>query len=497
MTIKSSFGSVHLDVNPSAHSSASVVEPGRPFRILLLGDFSGRTAPAAKVSTRWHPLEIDRDNFAEVLARLAPGFSGMHFRELDDFHPDRIYADSELFQRLREVRRKLEKPATFAEAAAEIRAWSQGPPAPPATARTEPPAEPERPTLPDAASGVSLLDSIVEADGPPARPPVTRRDDLRSFVESVVAPYTVPAENPELPRLRSLVDAESGARMRAILHHTTFQALEAAWRGVFHLVRAIETGSQLKLYLLDISKAELAAEAELAADLSSTGDLRESRAWRILVEETVGMGEDAWSVVAGNYSFARTVGDGEMLSRLARIMSFAGAPFLGEADPAGSATETEEAALVWERLRRLPEACWIGLAMPRFLLRLPYGKKTDQVESFDFEEMPGAPGHREYLWGNPAFACVQLLAEAFANDGWEMRPGKYAQIDRLPVHVYQAGGEKHAKPCAEVLLTERDIEWILDQGYMALASIRGRDAVRLVRFQSIAKPPARLSGRWE
>jgi type VI secretion system protein ImpC len=198
--------------------------------------------------------------------------------------------------------------------------------------------------------------------------------------------------------------------------------------------------------------------------------------------------------VAGNYAFARTAGDVEILGRLAKIMSFAGAPFLGEADPGGSA---EEASPEWERLRRSTEACWIGLAMPRFLLRLPYGKETDPVESFDFEEMPGVPNHREYLWGNPALACVQLLAEAFAHDGWAMRPGKYAEIDRLPVHVYEAEGEKHAKPCAEVLLTERDIEWILEQGYMALASIRGRDAVRLVRFQSIAKPPARLSGRWE
>src|ERR1035437_10319696 len=91
MTIKSSFGSVHLDVNPGTHSSASVVEPETPFRILLLGDFSGRAAQAAQSSTRWHPGEIDRDNFEEVLARIAPGFSGMHFRELDDFHPDRIY----------------------------------------------------------------------------------------------------------------------------------------------------------------------------------------------------------------------------------------------------------------------------------------------------------------------------------------------------------------------------------------------------------------------
>jgi type VI secretion system protein ImpC len=490
MTIKSSFGAVHLDVNPSARSSATVLEPGTPFRILLLGDFKGSGGQAAQRSTVWKPVEIDRDNFEDVLARLAPGFSGMHFRELDDFHPDRIYQESQLFQPLREVRRKLEEPATFAEAAAEIRAWAKEPTPPAASERISPPQKAERPALPDAGSGISLLDSIVEAAEHTRLPASMRRDDLQSFVERVVAPHTVPAENPELPRLRALVDAEAGARMRALLHHSAFQALEAAWRATFRLVRAIETGSQLKVYLLSVS------QAELAADLSSADDLRESQAWRILVDETTGSRGEPWSVAAGNYSFARTVGDAQMLGRLAEIMSIAGAPFLGEADPGSGGTEPEEGARQWERLREMPEASWIGLAMPRFLLRLPYGKKTDRLESFDFEEMPGAPSHQDYLWGNPAFACVQLLAEAFSMDGWDMQHGTSSEIDGLPVHVYEAEGEQEAKPCAEVLLTERDIEWILEQGYMALASIRGQDSVRLVRFQSIAKPPARLSGRW-
>ena len=484
MTIKSDFAEVHLDVDPGARRSATMIEPETPFRILLLGDFSGRAA------TSWKPVEVDRDNFEEVLARVGPGFSGMRFQQLDDFHPDRIYGQSPLFQGLREVRRKLETRSTFAEAAAEIRAWSKEQSPPAATLRTAPPAAPERPLLPDPASGISLLDSIVEASEPAKPSSVTRRGGLQGFIESVVAPHTVAAENPELPRMRALVDAEASARMRALLHHSRFQALEAAWRAVYYLVRAIETGSQLKLYLLDVSKSEL------AADLSAADDLRESQVWHILVTDTVETGGDPWSVAAGNYSFARTVGDAQMLGRLARIMSFARAPFLGEADPGSSGTETEDAARHWERLRQMPEACWVGLAMPRFLLRLPYGKQTDPLESFDFEEMPGEPSHQEYLWGNPAFACVQLLAEAFANDGWEMRPGAYSEIDRLPVHIYEAEGEKHAKPCAEVLLTERDIEWILDQGFMALDSKRDRDVVRLVRFQSIAKPLARLSGRW-
>ena len=486
MTIKSSFGAVNLDVNVGVGPSPVVLEPEAPFPILLLGDFSGSAAQSAKSSTGWKPVAIDRDNSEEVLGRMAPGFSGMRFRELDDFHPDRIYQQSGLFQSLREVRRKLEEPSTFAEAAAQIRGWTEGQTPPAAAVRTAPPAEPQRPAQP---SGASLLDSILEAAEHEA-PTFGIRDSLQSFVDSVVAPHVAPAENPELPRLRELVDAEAGARMRAILHHSAFQAVEAAWRAVFRLVRAIETGSQLKLYLLDISKAEL------AADLNSADDLRQSRAWRILVQETVGTGGDPWSVVACNYSFMRTVDDAQMLGRLAKIMSFARAPFLGEADPGNSGMETEEAARHWDALRQLPEASWIGLAMPRFLLRLPYGKKIDPVESFDFEEMSGTPGHQQYLWGNPAFACVQLLAEAFANDGWEMRPGAYAEIDGLPLHVYEAQGEKQVKPCAEVLLTERDIDWILDQGYMALVSIRDRDAVRLMRFQSIAKPLARLSGPW-
>src|SRR5207248_1494303 len=149
-------------------------------------------------------------NYEEVLAGVAPEFSGMCFRELDDFHPDRIYQERPIFRALRELREKLEQPGTFARAAAEIRGWGQAPTAP---------AEPERPALPDLAPGGSWLDSIVEATEPKAPERVIRRGGLQAFVESVVAPHLVPAESPELPRLRAQVDAELGTRMRALLHH--------------------------------------------------------------------------------------------------------------------------------------------------------------------------------------------------------------------------------------------------------------------------------------
>ena len=485
MSTKPASIAMHLDVNPKASAMAAVLDPETPFRILVLGDFSGKTRHSEDTSP-WRAIEIDRDNFDDVMVRVAPEFAGIQFTELDDFDPDRIYRESPLFQVLRDARRKLEHPATFAEAAKQIRAWGKVEDAPSA---------PERPPLPSAGSGMSLLDSILDAEEPEPGPPPRRPDEFQAFVERAVAPFTVPAERPELPRLREIVDEESGLRMRALLHHARFQALEAAWRALYHLVRAAETGIRLKLYVADVSKAEL------EGDLSAAEDLQRSRAWRLMVELPPSMqdeaGETPWSVIAGNYAFAQSVADAKTLTSLARIASFAGAPLLAEADPAASPADAEAGAAAWQQLRQLPEACWIGLAMPRFLVRLPYGAKTEPLEAFAFEEMPGAPVHQHYLWGNPALLCAELLAEAYACDGTDMSPGAHLVVEGLPVHIYEAEGEKQAKSCAEVWLTERDIDWMLEQGYMPLTSIRERDSVRLVRFQSIADPPARLAGRWE
>jgi len=246
-------------------------------------------------------------------------------------------------------------------------------------------------------------------------------------------------------------------------------------------VRGLENGPQLKVYALDISKADLA------------GSLRELR--RILVDEAVGTpGGEPWTLVAADFTFARTESDIRLLTGLAGIMRAAGAVFLAEADP--NDADSQDAERLWQALRTSPQASSIGLALPRFLLRLPYGEKTNTIESFAFEEMPGTPDHHQYLWGNPAFACAYLLGLAFSSDGWDLRPGTHATITGLPLHVYEAEGEQQLKPCAEVLLSEAGADWILEQGFMPLVSIKNRDAVRLLRLQSIAQPPAPLSGAW-
>jgi type VI secretion system protein ImpC len=469
-------------------------EPDAPFHIAILGDFTGRENRAQIDPTfvARQPVLIDRDNYDEVLAQFAPelrlplgGPDGprvpIAFRELDDFHPDRIFDRLKIFQALRETREGLHDPARFEAAAEEVRSWSGiAKPRSPTTQVSRPPA---RDLLEQALTATESKRGEASAD--------RGRDDFQALLHDIVAPFIEAKPDPQRPELVAQVDAAISGQMRALLHHPDFQALEAAWRAVFFLVRRLTTDANLKVFLLDIAKPEL------AADLAAT--------YKFLIQGV----PDAqpWAVLAGNYSFDRTDEDLQLLGRMAAVARQAGAPFLAAAlprvlgcdsfadapdprdwRPAGSAVQS------WDALRGLPQASWLGLALPRFLLRLPYGIETDAAEHFAFEEFGLVPRHEDYLWGNAAFACAYLLGEAFSESGWHLRPGEVREIGGLPLHVYRAGGESSLKPCAEALLTDRAVEAILDRGLMALVSMS--DSVRLVRFQSLAHPAAALLGRW-
>ena len=518
-----SFGDVHLDVTVGRGKPGGSPDAETPFRIALLGDFSGRANRGLveigdKLAAR-RPVMIDRDNFDEVLAKMAPnielplqGEKGprvpLKFTDIDDFRPERLWERVGLFRKLRETRVRLADSSTFAAAAAEL---GFGPDAAPAS--EEPSAEPARPApasteeLPGLGGG-SLLEQSIEAteEHVGERRPSRTPDEWSQFLQKITAPHVVAKADPRQAELLALMDRATSAQMAALLHVADLQALEAAWRAVFFLVRNVETDSRLKLYLVDISKQEL------AADLRSSENLRATGLYRLLVEKTVGTpGAEPWAVLPANYTCHATREEAELAGRMAKIAAAAGAPFVAGAHPGllgcESLAETPnprewkplasgEAAQAWNALRHLPESRYVGLALPRFLLRLPYGAETDETEMFQFEEMSSPPAHEDYLWGNPSFACALLLAQAFAVEKWGMRPGMVADISGLPLHVYKAEGESRIKPCAEALLTESAAERMLEMGFMPLASLKDQATARLVRFQSIASPLSPLMGRW-
>ena len=434
----SSFSEVHL--GEQDETDPVELDPERPFRILLAGDFSGRSwrdnPPGA-----YTPQRIDRDNLDDVLASMKVSLNlhgiGFSFHELEDFHPDRIYRTAPIF---RDLDRHLQASAPPAEARA-ARAPSSG----------------------------SLLDQLVEEQDPEPERPVAWHDadDLSSFIQRVTKGHLEPRPDPAKQQLAARRDALATELLQGILHHPRMQAIEAAWRAVFMLIRGLDTDSNLQLYLLDITLPELVSEmSAVQKELRRKGP---------------------WALIASNYTFAQTELDAQVLRRLAGLGSSLGAPFLAEAQLPREITEQ-----AWEELRHSPEAKWIGLALPRFLLRLPYGKATDSIESFPFEEMPRSE-HGSYLWGNPAFLCAYLLGQSFLDQGWEMSRLE-RRIDGLPLHVYREEGEPVAKPCAEILMTEKDALSLLDAGFMPVASLKEQPAAMVVRFQSIAEPLAPLAG---
>jgi len=508
------FGGVNLTAGGDGAGARPTAET--PFCVAILGDFSGRGnrgISEAKTIGKRRAVLVDRDNFDEVLGRagaaiqLPMGESSsleLKFSELEDFHPDRIFERLDVFGKLRGLRGRLADAATFQKAAEELGLGSGAAAAAPKKTGMTPVVAPSAAKL---ASG-SLLDDMIEQTEARLATEGPRRgtDEVGDFARRMVAQHLVSNPDPRQPEILKVVDRAIGGLMRAVLHNPDFQALEAAWQAAFLLVRQLETGSQLKLYLIDISKEEL------AADLDSGKDLRDTGAYRLLVEQSVETpGAEPWTLIVGNYSFGAGEEDAELLSGMARIANRAGAVFLAGASPRllGCAAlestpqprewKAAEKSGGWSELRRRAEAGSVGLALPRFLLRLPYGKKTSPLETFEFEAFAEAPVHEDYLWGNAAFAVALLLGQAFSEAGWEMRPGSVAQMEKLPVHVYVTDGESQVKPCAEVLLTEDAVERMVEAGVMPLVSFKGREVVRVGRFQSIAEPLRGLAGggvRW-
>jgi len=241
--------------------------------------------------------------------------------------------------------------------------------------------------------------------------------------------------------------------MRAVLGHPRFQAMEAAWRGLDFAVREADDESS-RIYVAQLSRKEL------IADLAEASDLKSTRLYGLLRSR-------AWSGVFGLYSFGADAEDIELLGRIALLAASARTAFIAE----GSV----DMGPYWADLRSIPEAGSVGLALPRFLLRLPYGRKTNGIEAFEFEEMPEAPVHAAYLWGNPALACLAL----------KVRGGADLNFTGLPLHLYQKDGETTATPCAEVLMTEDQVRALMEAGMMPLVSYRDSDRVRLAGFRAI------------
>jgi len=501
-------GSMSFQFTLGRPSAAARPTEGTPFRMLVMADFSGRGA-AGRLETgaalAARPcLAVDADSLDRAIARTAPvvrmavGDSAgsviqLAVRELDDFHPDRVLRQLDVFRALENLRQQLRNPATFAEAAALVRTLSgTEPPASEAASQAGEPAPPAEADMFDRLLGRPRQTPAASAAAAP----------IRSILEEAVREHIVPSADPRQSELVGLVEEAMEAQMRAILHHPAFQAIESVWRGVHFLVSRLDLGEELRLHLLDVSRQELMADLA-APDLSRCG------LYKLLAEQSVGVpGSQPWALIVGDFAFDAVEEDAALLARLGAIAQHAGAAFIAGASsnlvgspsfadsPDPDAWSAPAAADAWNQLRRLPSSRHVALACPRMMLRLPYGSGTDPVESLRLEEWTPRHGHEQYLWGNAAYACAAVLAQAFTESGWEMSPAGFGDVEDLPMHVRSIDGESQITPPTEAYLSDRAAAAIMARGLVPLLSIRGRPAARFAGFASLADPPAPLAGRW-
>jgi type VI secretion system protein ImpC len=300
------------------------------------------------------------------------------------------------------------------------------------------------------------------------------------------------------------LDRKLTEQVNLILHHPDFQKLEGSWRGLHYLINNTETDEMLKIRFMNISKA----------DLGKTLRRYKGAAWdqsplfkKIYDEEYGVFGGEPFGCMVGDYSFDNSPQDVELLGEMAKVSAAAHSPFIAGASPTVMQMDSwQELAnprdltkifstpdyAGWRSLRESEDSRYIGLAMPRYLSRLPYGAKTSPVEEFDFEEETGAADHSKYTWSNAAYAMAVNINRSFKLYGWCSRiRGIEAggAVEGLPTHTFPTDdGGVDMKCPTEIAISDRREAELAKNGFMPLVHRKNSDFAAFIGAQSLQKP---------
>lgn len=302
----------------------------------------------------------------------------------------------------------------------------------------------------------------------------------------------------------SELDRKLSEQVNTIMHHEDFQKLESAWRGLHYLVNNTETDEMLKIRVMNISKNDVAKT--LKRFKGTAWD--QSPLFKKVYEEEYGQfGGEPFGCLVGDYYFDQSPQDVEFLGEMSKVCAAAHAPFIAAANPSlmqmGSWQElanprdltkifsTPEYA-GWRSLRESDDARYLGLAMPRFLSRLPYGAKTNPVEEFNFEEETGGGDHSRYTWTNAAYAMAVNINRSYKLYGWGscirgIESG--GAVEGLPTHTFPTDdGGVDMKCPTEIAISDRREAELAKNGFMPLVHRKNSDFAAFIGAQSLQKP---------
>lgn len=358
----------------------------------------------------------------------------------------------------------------------------------------------------ESTENLSLLDKLIK-EGKMAKDEIQvpyAKDLIGEFVNEIldnsiiVSADTVAMINQRIAQIDELISKQ----LNEIMHHPDYQKLEAAWRGLNYLVMNSETGTQLKIRILNITKKELLDDLEKATEFDQSSMFK-----KVYEEEYGTFGGFPFSVMIGDFEFGRHPQDMALLEKVSNVAAAAHAPFIAATSPKMFDLESftdigiprdlakifESAELTkWRSFRDSEDSRYVALTMPHILLRLPYGPNTKPVEEFNFVEDVDGKIHEKYLWGNAAFALGTRITEAFAKYKWcaairGVEGGGLVQ--GLPTHTFKTDEGDIALKCpTEIAITDRREKELSDLGFLALCHCKGTDYAAFFGGQTTQKP---------
>jgi type VI secretion system protein ImpC len=300
------------------------------------------------------------------------------------------------------------------------------------------------------------------------------------------------------------IDRKMSEQIDLIIHHGYFQKLESAWRGLHYLVNNTQTDEMLKIRFMNISKKDL--HHTLRRHKGIGWD--QSPIFRRIYEEEYGqLGGAPYGCLVGDYYFDHSAQDVELLGEIAKISAAAHCPFLAGADPGVMQMKSwQELAnprdltkifenteyAPWRSLRESDDSRYIGLAMPRFLGRMPYGVRTNPIDEFDFEENTSSADHQRYLWVNAAYAMAVNINRSFKLYGWTTSIRGVESggvVENLPCHTFPTDdGGVDMKCPTEIAISDRREAELAKNGFMPLIHRKNTDSAAFIGAQSLQKP---------
>lgn len=341
-----------------------------------------------------------------------------------------------------------------------------------------------------------------------------RSDEAKSAVEKAVLTLAQQALSQtqligkdvtrSIEAMIAAIDAKLTEQINKIIHHPDYQQLESAWRGLHYMVTNTETDENLKIRVMDISKKELAKN--LKKFKGTAWD--QSPIFKKIYEQEYGQfGGEPLGAIVCDYYFDQTPPDVELLGEMAKIGAAAHAPFITGASPSLMQMQSwQELAnprdltkifltpeyAAWRSLRESDDSKYLGLCMPRFLARAPYGARTNPVEEFDFEEDTASADHSKYAWANAAYAMATNINRSYKLYGWGSRIRGIESggaVENLPLHTFPSddGGVDQKCP-TEIAISDRREAELSKAGLLSLIHRKNSDFAAFIGAQSLNKP---------